>query len=54
MAQEPSSNRVTTPRQQALDAGSVSWNGQKPVLAAPIRLQAEGMLVSAIVLDDRG
>ncbi|MCP9895482.1 type II toxin-antitoxin system prevent-host-death family antitoxin [Vulcanococcus limneticus Candia 3F8] len=45
---------ATTPLQQALDAGIVSWNGQKPVLAAPVRLQGEGKLVSAIVLEDRG
>jgi antitoxin (DNA-binding transcriptional repressor) of toxin-antitoxin stability system len=44
----------TTPLQRAMDAGILSWNGQKPVLAAPIRLQGKGMPVSAIVLEDRG
>jgi len=49
----PEGPAATTPLQPALDAGIVSWNGQKPVLTAPIRLQGGGMLVSAIVLDDR-
>jgi antitoxin (DNA-binding transcriptional repressor) of toxin-antitoxin stability system len=49
----PKGPAATTPLQPALDAGIVSWNGQKPVLTAPIRLQGGGMLVSAIVLDDR-
>lgn len=50
----PEGPGATTPLQQALEAGIVSWNGQKPVLAAPVRLQGEGKLVSAIVLEDRG
>jgi antitoxin (DNA-binding transcriptional repressor) of toxin-antitoxin stability system len=50
----PEGPAAMTPLQQALDAGIMSWNGQKPVLAAPVRLQGEGKMVSAIVLEDRG
>ena len=53
-AVEPEGCGVSSPLQRAQDAGLVSWNGQKPTLAAPIRLQGQGPLVSAIVLDDRG
>jgi len=45
---------MSSPLQCAQDAGLVSWNGQKPALPAPIRLQGQGPLVSSIVLDDRG
>ncbi len=53
-AVEPEGSGLSSPLQRSLDAGLVSWNGQKPTLAAPIRLQGEGTLVSTIVLDDRG
>jgi len=53
-AVEPEGPGVSRPLQRAQDAGLVSWNGQKPALPAPIRLQGQGPLVSAIVLDDRG
>jgi prevent-host-death family protein len=53
-AVEPEGRGVSRPLQRAQDAGLVSWNGQKPALPAPIRLQGQGPLVSSIVLDDRG
>ena len=36
-----------------LAAGTASWQGGKPV-GAELRLQAQGILVSTIVLEDRG
>jgi len=39
--------------QAAIDAGIVSWSGQKPVFPPPVRLSGGGKLVSEIVLDDR-
>jgi prevent-host-death family protein len=42
------------PLQAAIDAGLVSWNGNKPVIPTPIVLKGSGKLISAIVLEDRG
>jgi len=42
------------PLQKAIDAGIVSWNGQKLVLPPPVKLRGQGRLVSEIVLEDRG
>jgi prevent-host-death family protein len=39
--------------QAAIDAGIVSWSGQKPVFPPPVRLSGGGKLVSEIVLDGR-
>jgi prevent-host-death family protein len=39
--------------QAAIDAGIVSWSGQKPVFPPPVLLSAGGKLVSEIVLEDR-
>jgi prevent-host-death family protein len=44
----------TNPLQAAIDAGTVSWNGQKPVFPPPVRLSDGGKSVSEIVLEDRG
>ena len=44
----------TGPLQKAIEAGFVSWNGQKPVLPPPIVLRGAGPLVSAMVIEDRG
>ena len=44
----------TNPLQKAIDAGIVSWNGQKPVFPPPVKLRGEGKLVSEIVMEDRG
>jgi prevent-host-death family protein len=44
----------TGPLQKAIEAGIVSWNGQKPVLPAPVVLRGAGPLVSAMVIEDRG
>ena len=44
----------TNPLQAAIDAGIISWNGQKPVLPPPVKLRGEGKLVSDIVMEDRG
>ena len=45
---------AANPLQKAIDAGIVSWNGQKPVLPAPVKLRGQGKLVSEIVIEDRG
>jgi len=42
------------PLQKAIDAGVISWNGQKPVLPPPVRLNDDGPLMSDIVIEDRG
>jgi prevent-host-death family protein len=44
----------TSPLQTALNAGVISWNGQKPTLPPPVTLRGEGQRLSAIVIDDRG
>jgi hypothetical protein len=41
------------PLQKAIDAGIVSWNGQKPVFPPPVKLRGERKLVSEIVMEDR-
>ncbi|KEF41587.1 MAG: hypothetical protein ER33_10460 [Cyanobium sp. CACIAM 14] len=41
------------PLQKAMDAGIVTWNGQNPVFAPPVKLRGEGKLVSEIILEDR-
>lgn len=48
---DPSS---TNPLQKAIDAGVVTWNGQKPVFSPPVTLRGKGKLVSEIILEDRG
>ena len=45
---------TANPLQKAIDAGIVSWNGQKPVFPPPVKLRGEGKLVSEIVMEDRG
>ncbi|WP_255090295.1 MULTISPECIES: type II toxin-antitoxin system Phd/YefM family antitoxin [unclassified Synechococcus] len=48
-AEQSSTHRL----QATIDAGIVSWSGQKPVFPPPVRLSAEGKVVSEIVLEDR-
>ena len=48
---EPAS---THPLQKAMDAGIVSWSGQKPVFPPPVTLRGEGKPISDIVIEDRG
>jgi prevent-host-death family protein len=45
---------ITSPLQKAIDAGLISWNGQKPVFPPPVKLRGQGKLVSEIVMEDRG
>ncbi len=45
---------ITNPLQKSIDAGVISWNGQKPILPPPVNLRGLGKLVSEIVLEDRG
>ena len=45
---------AANPLQKAIDAGIISWNGQKPVFPPPLKLRGEGKLVSEIVMEDRG
>lgn len=44
----------TNPLQKAIDAGLISWSGQKPVFPPPIKLSGKGKLISEIVIEDRG
>jgi prevent-host-death family protein len=53
-AVEPAEPAPTTPLQKAIDAGLISWNGQKLVFPPPIKLSGKGKLISAIVMEDRG
>lgn len=45
---------ISSPLQKAIDAGLISWNGQKPVFPPPVKLRGQGKLVSEIVMEDRG
>ena len=45
---------AANPLQKAIDAGIVSWNGQKPVFPPPVKLNDGGPLISDIVIEDRG
>ena len=44
----------TNPLERAIAAGSVSWNGRKPLLPPAVTLRGEGQRVSDIVIEDRG
>jgi len=45
---------ATHPLQAVMDAGLVSWSGQRPVFPPPIHLSGAGKSVSEMVLEDRG
>ncbi len=51
---EPAQPTSTDPLQKAIDAGLISWSGQKPVFPPPIKLSGKGKLISEIVIEDRG
>ena len=53
-ALKPAHSGITSPLQKAIDAGLISWNGQKPVFPPPVKLRGQGKLVSEIVMEDRG
>jgi prevent-host-death family protein len=53
-AVKPAASAGTNPFQKAIDAGVISWNGQKPVLPPPVRLNHGGPLMSDIAIEDRG
>jgi prevent-host-death family protein len=53
-AVKPAEPKTTNPLQKAIDAGLISWNGQKPVLPPPVKLNDGGPLMSDIVIEDRG
>ena len=53
-AVKPAEPTSTDPLQKAIDAGLISWNGQKPVFPPPIKLSGKGRLISEIVIEDRG
>ena len=50
----PAEPMTTNPLQKAIDAGLISWNGQKPALPPPVKLNDGGPLMSDIVIEDRG
>ena len=45
---------ISSPLQKAMDAGLISWNGQKPNLPPPVKLRGQQTLLSDIVIEDRG
>jgi prevent-host-death family protein len=49
-----SGSHSLNPLQAAIDAGVVSWNGQKPEFPPPIRLRGQGKPIGDIVIEDRG
>ena len=53
-AVKPAEPTPTDPLQKAIVAGLISWNGQKPVLPPPVKLNDGGPLMSDIVIEDRG
>ena len=53
-AVRPAEPTSTHPLQKAMDAGLISWSGQKPVLPPPVKLNDGGPLMSDIVIEDRG
>ena len=53
-AVKPAEPTSTNPLQKAIDAGLISWSGQKPVFPPPVKLRGQGKLVSEIVMEDRG
>ena len=53
-AVKPAAPAPTSPLQKAIDAGLISWNGQKPNLPPPVKLRGQRTLLSNIVIEDRG
>ena len=53
-AVKPGDSGISSPMQKAIDAGVISWNGQKPNLPPPVKLRGQGKLLSDIVIEDRG
>ena len=53
-AVKPADSGITSPLQKAIDAGLISWNGQKPNLPPPVKLRGQEKLLSDIVIEDRG
>ena len=53
-AVKPAESGIDSPLQKAIDAGLISWNGQKPVIPPPVKLNDGGPLMSDIVIEDRG
>lgn len=53
-AVKPADSGITSPLQKAIDAGLISWSGQKPNLPPPVKLRGQVKLLSDIVIEDRG
>lgn len=51
---KPFAQGASNPLQAAIDAGIVSWSGEKPVFSPPVKLRGSGKLISEIVMEDRG
>ena len=52
-AVNPAESTSSSPLQKAIDAGLISWNGQKPNLPPPVKLRGKGTLLSEILIEDR-
>jgi prevent-host-death family protein len=53
-AVKPADSGIRSRLQQAMDAGLISWSGQKPNLPPPVKLRGRQKLLSDIVIEDRG
>jgi hypothetical protein len=53
-AVKPANSGIASSLPKAIDAGLISWNGQKPEFPPPVKLRGHGKLVSEIVMEDRG
>jgi len=51
---QPDPSSSPHPLQKAIDAGVVTWSGQKPVFPPPVKLNDGGPLISDIVIEARG
>jgi len=52
-AVKPADSEISNPTQQAIDAGLISWNGKKPVMPPPVKLNDGGPLISDLVIEGR-
>ena len=52
-AVKPADSGISSPMQKAIDAGVITWNGQKPNLPPPVKLRGQTKLLSDIVIEDR-
>ena len=52
-AVRPADSGISSPLKKAMEAGLISWNGDKPNLPPPVKLRGQRTLLSDIVMEDR-